>query len=211
MRIIDLQYLPQPSYFALLKSYDDLHLERYENFVKQTYRNRTTLLGPNGVNSLSVPVLGAAKKVLVKDIKIDYGQKWINQHWRSIQAAYGRAPYFEYYAEDFLRILNKKHRFLFDLNHELLTQCLSFLHFDINPKFTEQYNELNNSPENDYRSLISPKTDRSLPILYTQKTYQQVFGNKFAEELSVIDLIFCEGPQASSIINEGIEIEQNRT
>ncbi len=211
MRVIDLQYLPQPAYFALLLSYDDLYLDKHEHFVKQTYRNRARVLGPNGINTLSVPIRSARKKVPAKDVKIDHSQKWVNQHWRTMQAAYGRAPYFEYYANDFLEIYHKKHQYLFDLNEELLTQCLDFLQFDISPKTTTAYVDLNNSVENDFRSLVSPKSKKQLPIPYHQKKYQQVFGNKFAYELSIIDLIFCEGPQAGTLIVESMEIEQNRT
>jgi hypothetical protein len=211
MRVIDLQYLPQPAYFALLLSYDDLYIDKHEHFVKQTYRNRATVLGPNGINSLSVPVKSAGKKIPVRDVKIDHSQKWVNQHWRTIQAAYGRAPYFEYYADDFLDIYHKKHSYLFDLNEELLTQCLDFLQFDISPKTTTGYIDLSNEEINDFRSLISPKSKKPLPITYNQKSYPQVFGNKFAKELSIIDLIFCEGPQAGTLIAESMEIEQNRT
>ena len=204
MKIIDLQYLPQPNYFALLLSEPELVIDGHEHFVKQTYRNRCRILTANGVDELSIPVLGGNKKILSKEIRIDHSQKWLNRNWRAIQSAYGKAPFFEYYGEDFHAVYSKKHVFLFDLNYELLTLCLDFLEFDIKIKFTSEYLDLKNMPQNDFRSKISPKSNTVFADPYNQATYQQVFGNNFVNNLSVIDLIFCEGPQAGGIIKSSI-------
>ena len=204
MTIIDLQYLPQPKYFAMFLAHPDLELDGYEHFVKQTFRNRCRILTANGIDELSIPVLGGNKKILSKDIRIDHSQKWLNRNWRALQSAYGKAPFFEYYAEELFVVYQKKHNFLFDLTHELLTQCLDFLQIDINLKFTTSYHDLKKMPQNDFRSMINPKSNPESLIAYNQTTYQQVFGSNFVNNLSVIDLIFCEGPQAGEIIKSGI-------
>jgi len=204
MKIIELQYLPQPEYFALLIQEPNLQIDAHEFFVKQTFRNRCQILTANGVDDLSVPVLGAGKKILTKDIKIDNDQKWLNRHWRAIQSAYGKAPFFEYYADELQEIFNKKHDFLIDLSHDLLTQCLEFLEFDLDLQFTKEYHDLRNQSENDLRSKLTPKSNSNLIKSYNQVNYQQVFGNKFVNNLSVIDLIFCEGPEAGRIIKSSI-------
>ena len=204
MKLIDLQYLPQAYYFALLLTEQEIEIDGYEHFVKQTYRNRCRILTANGIDDLSIPVLGGKKKNLTKDIRIDYSQKWFNRNWRAIQSAYGKAPFFEYYAEDLLAVYQKKHEFLFDLTHELLTQCLDFLQFDVTLKFTTAYHSLEKTPQNDFRSKINPKSTPDIINTYTQFIYPQVFGNNFVNNLSVIDLIFCEGPQAGVIIKSGI-------
>ena len=204
MKLIDLQYLPQVNYFALLLTEPELEIDGYEHFVKQTYRNRCRILTANGIDELSIPVLGGSKKILTKDIRIDYSQKWLNRNWRAIQSAYGKAPFFEYYAEDLLAVYQKKHEFLFDFTHELLTQCLDFLQFDIKLKFTKSYHNLEETPQNDFRSTINPKSNPNIINTYKHPIYPQVFGNNFVNNLSVIDLIFCEGPQAGGIIKSGI-------
>lgn len=204
MQIIELQYLPQPIYLALLLKYPNLEVDGYEYYVKQTYRNRCRILTANGIDELTIPVLGGSKKNIAKDIKIDHSQKWHNRNWRAIQSAYGKAPFFEYYAEDLLRVYDKKHKYLFDLSHELLTQCLEFLEFDIKLKFTSGYHNHKKEPQNDFRSVIRPKSNPSLLNTYDQVPYQQVFGNNFVNNLSVIDIIFCEGPQAGKIIKSGL-------
>lgn len=204
MHLIELQYLPQPAYLARYLLHDDLLIDGHEHYVKQTYRNRCRILTANGIDVLSVPVHGSGKKILSKDITIDHSQKWFNRHWRAIQSAYGRAPYFEYYQEGFFKIFQKKQKFLFDLSIELLTQCLENLHFDITLQTTNQYYDLAKQPENDLRGIIKPNSTRNEDFSYTQKPYQQVFGSNFVDQLSVLDLIFCEGPQAGDNLKSGI-------
>ena len=207
--LLSTAYFAPIEFYTLLLKHSKVYIERYENFIKQTYRNRCRILTANGVDELSIPVLNASKKVPIKDVKIDYSQKWVNRHWRAIQSAYGKAPFFEFYGEELKKILYKNHIFLFDLSLDLLTQCLDFLKFKPTIKFTDTYHSLANSPQNDYRSIISPKKNRMLPITYNQETYQHVFGNKFVKNLSVIDLIFCEGPRAGDLIKSGIIAEHN--
>ena len=201
MPAIELQYLPQPAYIAQFLIHKDLIIDGYEHYVKQSYRNRCRILSANGIDQLSVPVLGSGKKILSRDIRIDYSQKWLNRHWRAIRSSYGRAPYFEFYADDYAAIFNRRHNFLFDLSMEMLTQCLEHLQFDINLSLSSSYIS---SPESNLRDVISPKSSHSGQISYAQKPYQQVFGSNFVDGLSTIDLIFCEGPQAGDLLKSGI-------
>jgi hypothetical protein len=201
MQVIELQYLPQPAYIAQFLVHSNLVIDGYEHYVKQTYRNRCRILGANGVDQLSVPVIASGKKIPTRDIKIDHAQKWLNRHWRAIQSAYGRAPYFEFYRDDYEAIFQKKHTFLFDFTLELLTQCLDHLQFDIAIECSSEYVE---HPEIDLRKTIKPKMTHNERILYRQLPYQQVFGSNFVEQLSVIDLIFSEGPGAGDLLKAGI-------
>lgn len=198
--LIDLQYLPNTLYFSLLSKADKVILEKHENFVKQTYRNRTHILTPQGIDVLSVPLLGSQKKIPVSDIEIDYNQKWLNRHWRAIRSAYGKAPFFIHYSELFERQLYANHQTLFELNHNLLTLCLKFLDISTPIYFSEDYQKTPSKPIIDLRSAVHPKkTFASLPgFVFTP--YQQVFGKGFVEGLSVLDLLFSEGPNSGSII-----------
>ena len=201
MPVIELQYFPQAAYIAQFLKYNELIIDAHENYVKQSYRNRCRILTANGVDQLSIPVIGSGKKIPTREIRIDHSQKWLNRHWRAIQSAYGRAPYFEYYADELERILRNKHEFLFELSRDLLTQCLEYLQFDIELNFSNNYVE---SPELDLRDLISLKSTKDARFSFNQQPYQQVFGNNFVGQLSVIDLIFCEGPRAGDLIRSGV-------
>jgi hypothetical protein len=175
-------------------------LEANEHFQKQTCRNRCYINTEHGKDHLSVPLTGKHGKVMIKDVRIDHGQKWMNNHWRTIRSAYGKAPFFEYYADDFEKALLKKFDFLYDLNFALLTLCLRFLKFDIAVKETLSYEQHYMADVLDARNVINLKNQGNAQIFYKPLPYYQVFGNAFVENLSIVDLIFCCGPEAGSIV-----------
>ena len=202
--VIELQYFPNAAYFSLFLEPEDLQLEQHEYFVKQTYRNRCKILTANGIDILSVPVLEGNSKTLIRDIRIDYSQKWVNRHWRAIQSAYGKAPFFEFYADEFRTILERKPKFLFELNLLVLTVCLKYIQNDEDLSYTLSYEKKLNNPLDDFRSVIHPKKSYESHIHYTPIAYSQVFGSKFVKDLSILDILFCEGPGAYQIIKSGI-------
>jgi hypothetical protein len=204
--LVEAQYLPTLAYFASLSSASEIIVEKFEHYEKQTYRSRTVINTVDGKVSLTVPVEGPHTKRVITEIRIDYSQKWLNHHLRTIQSGYGKAPYFEYYFDDVNAILLKRHRFLYDLNLELLTMCLKWLGFEKPLKESKLYEKTPGAPVLDLRSRINPKKPEHLELLYRPVEYKQVFGNKFVDNLSLIDLIFCEGPGAREIIQASIPL-----
>lgn len=200
--IIDLQYLPSLEYFACLLKFEDVQIETHEYFQKQSYRNRCHILTSNKVDALSVPVSNGNSKIFVKDLRIDYRQDWTRRHWGAIYSAYGKAPFFEFYSEYFKNILAKKPDFLFDLNTELLSICLKLLKIEKKFIFTEKYEK---TVLNDFRGKIHPKKDFSENDFYEPLSYRQNFGSEFVPNLSVLDLIFCQGSQAGTILKGSIK------
>ncbi len=191
--LIDLHYLPSLEYFSLLAKHQNIILEANEHFTKQTYRNRCYILGANKVECLTIPIQKSAPKILMRDVKIDYNENWDKIHWRTIEAAYKKAPYFEFYADYFLDIYNKKHTFLWDFNVELLSICLKFLKLKLTIRQTEKYEKEIENGIFDARSLINPKITWKERDFYSPKPYHQNFGNEFEPNLSIIDLLFCKG------------------
>lgn len=198
--LIELHYLPSISYFALLARANEVIIERHEHFEKQTLRNRCQILTSQGEVTLSIPLSGKSSKVIITDIKIDYTQKWLNNHWRTLQSAYRNAPFYEYYADDLEAALFKKHTFLYDLNWQILSMCLRWLKWNMPIRETNSYEKVQAEEVLDCRSAFSAKKTDFLNSVYQPQPYTQVFGSTFAENLSIIDLIFCEGPGASRIV-----------
>ena len=198
--IIDLQYLPCLAYFSVLQRYQTILLERHEHYVKQSFRNRCYLNTEHGPAALIIPLTGKHGKVSVSEVRPDYSQKWLNNHWRTIRSAYGKAPFFEFYADDLYDILYQKHEFLYDLNHALLTMCLRWLRFDLKLEETLSYEKQYNSEYDDLRSCITPGSSDFVRGVYRAVPYRQVFGSTFAGNLSVVDVVFCCGPEASRIL-----------
>lgn len=202
--LIELQYLPSIAFFSNLQGKEELILEAQEFFEKQTYRNRCHLLSSQQIEILTVPLQGANKKIKTKDIKIDNSQKWNKKHWRSIQTCYGKSPFFEFFADDFKVIYEKDYKFLWDLNMDLLTICLKITGQKL--KITESVSYEKNILGNvmDARSLIHPKKPDYLDQFYKPTAYGQSFGNNFEPNLSVIDLLMNEGPNAKNVIQQSI-------
>jgi hypothetical protein len=198
--IIDLQYLPCLEYFICLLQAKKVILEAHEHYVKQSYRNRCYIRAANRIDPLTIPVKGGNKKNQVKDIQIDYQQKWLNNHWRAIQSAYGKAPFFEYFADYLESVFFKKHIFLFDFNLELLSACLRLLQTSVDIEITKEYHQGLNNDQVDLRSVVHPKKEPFENHIYRPLPYNQIFGNEFVGNLSVIDLIFNEGPNARNIL-----------
>ena len=203
--VVELQYLPSLEYFCAILQNDEIIMEAHEYFEKQSYRNRCRIQTTNKIDTLSVPVQNGNKKVLIKDLKIDYSQDWIRRHWGAIHSAYGKSPFFEFYSEYFKNLLDKKPDFLFDLNFEILTICLKLLRLEKKIIFTEYYQK---NIENDFRGLIHPKRNHDSNNLYQSLAYRQNFGNEFEPNLSILDLLFCQGNQSLSVLKESLIIEQ---
>lgn len=201
---IELQYLPSLEYFACLLKYGEIEIEAQEYFLKQTYRNRCHILTANGVDTLIVPVVHSEPKMPIKEVKIDYSQPWVKRHWGAIVAAYAKAPYFEYFGTDFERVFQRKPTFLFDLNWELLTICLRLLRLKPTIRLTETYQPTLENGQFDALSLVHPKKGYGHNNLYVPVVYQQNFGREFVPNLSVIDLLMCQGAEATNILKRSV-------
>ncbi len=200
--LVELQYLPSIAYFTLLQNADQVIIESQEHFVKQSFRNRMLIHDANRILPLSIPVQHTALKIPITEVRIDYKQKWVNAHWRAIQSSYGKAPFFDYYAEYFKNVLYQEETFLFAFNQKLLTLCLKLLGLSINIEYTAEYRKSPNEDTIDMRSTISPKVNvENLPWFHA-KPYYQLFGKDFVPNLSILDLLFCTGPDASIILKE---------
>jgi len=198
--LIDLHYLPSIEYFCLLSQFRQVVLEKHEHYVKQSYRSRCYINTAQGAEMLIIPLTQKHGKTSISDVLIDYSQKWQNNHWRTIESAYRKAPFFEHYSDDLNKILYQKFDSLFDLNTALLSFCLKSLRLDVQLSASVAYDIPAPVTFFDARSLISAKKTHLERGIYQSASYYQVFGNRFVENLSVIDLLFCEGPGATSIL-----------
>jgi hypothetical protein len=193
----ELQYHPSIQYFQQVFRAESVLLEAHENYIKQTYRNRCHVLTSQGVIDLTVPVKGGNRKTIITELEIDYEQKWVNTHWRTIRSAYGNAPYFEFYADYFEAIYQQKPRYLFEMNRQFLDLYFRFLKNSKPLRLTERYEEKYGEEVLDLRNKIHPK---KAPDNLTAKPYQQVFGKHFVPHLSILDLLFNQGPEAKEYL-----------
>lgn len=199
--LVECYYLPCLEYFAAIRTSTKILLDVSETYIKQSYRNRCYILGPNKVQPLSVPIHRGSGKVCTKDVRIAYENRWQNNHWRSLTSAYGKTPFFAHFADDFHDIIYHRYNFLIDLNVALLSKCLELLQWKHTITFyQEDIGNTGKSLRNDYRGRIQISemglnNHQFLPI-----EYMQAFGKDFVPNLSIVDLLFCEGPRADYVI-----------
>jgi hypothetical protein len=198
--LIEVHFLPSLEYFSALQDFNQILIERHERFVKQSYRNRCFILTSQRVEMLTVPLTGRHAGVLFRDVRIDNSKGWQSHMWRTIMSAYRSAPFYEHYASDLCAVLDGNHTFVYDLNMAALSFCLKSLRWQKQVQETTAYNELAGADVTDYRSLIDRRERFRERNLYKPHPYYQIFGAGFSENLSLIDLLFCKGPQAGEIL-----------
>lgn len=196
-------------YFTKLLLQRPIMLDTYEQYVKQTYRNRCVIYSADGAMSLSIPVhYSSTARERMKDIKISYQTNWIHLHWNAIVSAYNSSPFFEYYRDEYERVYRKKPMFLLDLNNDLLATTLKFLKIKDKIEISQSSSFIDNTENNmlDYRSAISPKKVDNDPLYQSQK-YYQVFSDKqgFLDNLSILDLLFNMGNESILILLNSVD------
>jgi len=212
--LLSTAYLPSIRYMSKLLLTGEVLLENDENYIKQTYRNRCYITGPNGPQLLTVPVeKGSFHKVHIRDVKVDYSVPWETLHLRALRAAYQSSPFYEYYIDELKKIYRKKPLFLFDLNRALLEVVLQETGITCRITLTGKYFKKTASPRVlDYRESIHPKKERPDP-LYHPVEYHQVFSDRygFTGEMSIVDLLFNEGPDTLHILRRTLSAGMIRT
>jgi len=193
MTLFSTAYFPSISYMARFLAEDEPLIEVFETYRKQTYRNRCRVMTANGVESLSVPVVKVnGNHTMTKDIIISPVEPWQHIHSRCLESAYKAAPYFDHYYDYLKPIFEGRFERLVDLNDAALQVVLKMLKVNKETVHTTDYVR---DCENDLREVFSPKKPIDSRLF---PTYYQVFSEKFpfAPDLSVLDLIFNEGPEA---------------
>jgi hypothetical protein len=189
------------TYFGPVQWYQKLHraenviIEQWESFQKQTYRNRCLIATTNGVQALTVPVEKSAE--CIKDIRISDHGNWRHLHWNALQSAYGESPFFEYYQDDIRPFFEKRWIYLLDFNEAIRQKMCELI--DIQPQVTYSTEYVADSKPmgiDDFRTAINPKHPAQDDDFET-KTYYQVYQMKhgFLSNLSVLDLLFNMGPE----------------
>lgn len=154
--------------------------------------HRYAIAGPNGVQQLTVPLVGDtnAMPVAMRDVRISEHASWRRLHWGALFSAYGRTPYFDYVAADLEPVIMGAQRWLLDYNEQLQQVIVDFM--DLPVDFVHA-TDADTSMATDLRGRIGGKKPDSLPI--ASVPYYQVWQDRhgFVENLSILDLMMNMG------------------
>jgi len=204
--ILHPSYFPNIAHFMAIVNAEEVTFEVDDNFQKQTYRNRTYIYAANGKLLLNIPVIHTQKnRQKYRDVKIANRDKWQSLHWKSLESAYRTSPFFEFYEDDLKSLFSKEADNLLDFNLECFNVICDCLQLDLKTSKTISF--IKEVEDNrDYRHLVNAKKKQSLKL----ESYTQVFSNKhgFISNLSILDLLFNEGPNALNYLeSQQLEIK----
>lgn len=205
--ILSTSYFGPVSWYARYLTANTPMIEAHENYQRQSYRNRCRILGSNGVVNLIVPVEhGHRPGQPIREIQIDYRSRWQKVHQRTLMSAYRHAPYYQFYMDEIDQFWSRRWDFLYDLNLESTIKLLNLLGLKSPVQLTSSY--LNGEMEvSDLREQIHPKKAHPDPG-FQPPLYYQVFSDRhaFVPDLSIMDLLFCLGPDANAYLNSCLPV-----
>jgi WbqC-like protein family len=188
---IDLKYFGNINYYKILLNNSITNIYTNLPYKKELTCNRTTILGANGLINLTVPIVGGrGQKTSFGKVAIDYSQPWRQQHQRAIFTCYGKAPFFEYYKNHIEDIFSNKFTTLLELNKYTINKMILLLkQKEITLVFLKEL------PKIEVPNAIKNNNNEQLP-------YVQVFdtNNGFVPNLSILDLLFCQGPNSKNYL-----------
>jgi hypothetical protein len=192
----ELLFFPPVEWMAQAITASHWQFEVYEHYQKQSWRNRCQILSANGPLNLIVPVKHQGK-MPIKEIRIDYSESWVRGHLGAIQSSYGKSPWFEHYFPIMEPLWRKQHVFLLDFQLLALQFCVKTLQLNPQIAFSTAFSEFEPTDTKaeivDLRGQFSPKKENGLASL-SVKPYYQSFGSTFVNGLSILDLLFQQGP-----------------
>jgi len=176
---------------------EKIELEVQDSYQKQTYRNRCYIYGANGKLGLHIPVLYSQNnRQNTSDILIDNTTNWQPIHWKSIESAYKTSPFFEYYEDDLRSLFTTKKNYLLDFNLECIEEINRCLNLDC--EYSKSTLFTKDTHENDFRNLVNARKETQINITAYIQVFQEKHG--FIQNLSILDLLFNEGPNAKNYL-----------
>ena len=204
--LLQTTYFGPVQWYQKLKRYDHCVIEQYDSYQKQTYRNRCVIATANGLQALTVPVDHSPltiDHVQCKDLRISDHNQWRRVHWNALQSAYSESPFFEYYADDIRPFFEQKYEFLIDFNEAIRQKMCELLDIETSVSYSSGFMvhgswfRVQGTGFRDFREVIHAKHPQDDPD-FQPRSYWQVFQHRygFQPNLSILDLLFCMGPES---------------
>lgn len=205
-------YFGSVEHYRLLAKHPQVIIDVGEHYVRQSYRTRTHIVGPNGVQDLNVQIArDHGQKMPMHTVGLSTVETWPQQHVHAIRSAYGKAPWTLHYIDAIEAVITAPYTRLIDLDLATMRLGLKWLGLSTEVVVSDAYVEVasegatRHSPlatrHLDLRTSFHPK--KPLPQeLTSTPPYPQVFADRhgFQPRMSIIDLVCNCGPEAKRIV-----------
>ena len=216
--ILQSNYIPWKGYFDIIAMVDEFIFLDEVQFTKNDWRNRNKIKGPSGPVWLTIPVRHESLSQKIQDTQIA-SRNWSKKHWNAISLYYSRAKAFNEYKDIFESLYKGiTTNYLSEVNYIFIATICNILqiktklnwsnNFNLSPERSERLVDLCKQAKATHY-LTGPSAKNYLNHeLFEQENielefmnygaypeYSQLYG-PFIHEVSIIDLIFNEGPDA---------------
>jgi hypothetical protein len=201
--IAEIQYFGSIDWIKMLFQFSNIKIDISVRYQKGGFLNKCRLADSNGPVLLSVPLVnGRSQQGPVKDIRISYAEPWQIRHRRTIESCYANAPFYEYYRDGLMQLLETKHVFLVDLNQACLDWLLKRLQHKGRIEYIMEWQERWGPDTTDLRGIRNP------PSVHPPIHYTQVFEDRlgFLAGLCILDMLCCCGPQTTVLLKQPTDL-----
>jgi hypothetical protein len=178
-------WFAQTSYYQRLFSHSLPIVALGHRFKKQQGLNRMKVAMADGPHVLSIPLVSSSLGGSIDQVAISFKENWSIQHWRTIEAAYQKAPYFPFYAPDLWPLFQNPSEYYLDQSRRHMDLILRWMRMS---KDGVQYVNVDSAGEEF--------------LLAAHPFYHQVFSDtrSFTPFMSILDLFFNVGPESALFI-----------
>lgn len=218
--ILQSNYIPWKGYFDIINKVDEFILYDDMQYTKNDWRNRNKIVTSAGVKWLTIPIETKGKFYQKINEAQVVDHKWAEKHWKSIRFNYAKAEFFSEYAERFCKLYQQceEEEYLSNINYAFLKEICDILGIKTKISWSSDYTLVDGKTERlvalvkaaggDYY-LSGPAAQNYIVEDYFKQAgielewmdysnypqYRQLSDN-FEHGVSVLDLIFNEGPNA---------------
>lgn len=216
-------FMPYLGFFDKCDCSDVLVIYNSTQFKRSDFQNRNKLRNERGIFWLTVPVsFSFGEKI--SEVKIDNSKRWKEKHLKTIEMIYSKSKYFNDYFPEIKKIYNYDWELISDFNialikfflYKLSISCKVVLSSELNIKhiksdaLIEICNKIGSKiyvsgiGGEEYLEFNKFKRENIFVEIqeYHHPIYRQNF-DVFEKNLSVLDLLFNEGPNSLKIIRSG--------
>ncbi len=221
--IIQPNYLPWRGYFDFIHEVDVFVFLDDVQYTPRDWRSRNRVKMPDGsCRWITVPVLGGRDQ-LIRDVRIDNAQGWQRKHLETLRHSYGKAPWFgEYFPRLEALLIDGGFERLCDLDVALTREIAGWLGISTPVVLASALGTTGTKDDkllaivralegDDYLSgpaaqdYIAPALWADAGVRLRYKVYSGYpdyaqIAPPFEPAVSVLDLMFMQGPAASDFI-----------